>query len=101
MHMILWLPYYFGKIGFEQYAAIITFVYPVSSPFSVLLYNFVAKRVSISEEYLMCLFLALSTFILGGLSFLPSENLSIAIYMILLALVSLAQGGPRNFAITT
>ena len=76
-------------------------VYIVSTTFAVLFFNFVAKRVAASEETLTCYFLVGSVVILGGLCLVPDEKDSMAVYIVLLALLALSQGGPNNFTLTT
>ena len=93
----LWLPYYFGKIGYEEYAASISFVYLFVTPFASLLFNSVSRGVSMSEEYLVCIFLVFSVGGLSVLSFFMNDESAIWIYIVMLIVVSMSQGGPRMF----
>ena len=97
----LWLPYYFGKIGHEEHAATISFVYLLVTPFANLLFDSVSKRVAISEEYLVCIFLVFPVVILGALALFINPKSPIWLYMLMLILLSLAQGGPRLFLLST
>ena len=101
VQLILWIPYYFGKIGLAEYSALISTIYIASTTFAVLFFNFISKRVAMSEETLNCYFLSVSVAILGGLCLVPDERESMAIYMGLLALLAFSQGGPNNFNVTT
>ena len=97
----LWLPYYFGKIGYEEYAATISFVYLLAGPFASLLFNKVSNIISINEEYLVCIFLMLSVIVLVILGFLLHKNSAMVVYMVMLILLSLCQGGPRLYLVST
>ena len=71
--VLLWMPYYFSKLGFGSYNISITAAYVLSLPIGAFLFGFLRKKSLLKTKYLVTIFLIFGCLFFSVLMFLENS----------------------------